>query len=110
MADWTTMSEEMFEARFPLRKNHLNSDASWDGCLFETFGEEVEFVAKQAPSTVWTLVDDSEGGECIMSGFHFVNRLGYLLSTMPMPEGTIVEVQITGEEMPDDGDDQENKG
>ncbi len=104
------MSEEMFEARFPLQQNHLNPNASWDGCLFETFGEEVEFVAKQDPSTVWTLVEDGEGGECIMSGFHFVNRLGFLLSTVPVPEGTAIEVQITGAELPDDEADNEDIG
>jgi hypothetical protein len=107
MTDWITMTEEEFEAHFPLRANHLNPSASWQvgdgpGCLFETFGEEAEFVSKQDPSTVWTLVDDGEGGECIMSGFHIVNRLGYLLSTVPMPEGTAIEVQIAGGELPDD--------
>lgn len=60
MAGWITINEEAFEARYPLRQNHLNSNASWNGCLFETFGEEVEFVAKQDPSTVWTLVDDED--------------------------------------------------
>ncbi len=92
--DRITMTEEKFEARFPLRANHLNPNASWQGCLFETFGEEAEFVRKQDLASVWTLVDDGEGGECIMSGFHFVNRLGYLLSTVPVTEGTAIEVQI----------------
>ena len=47
-------------------------------------------------------MDDGEGGECILSGFHFVNRLGYLLSSVPVPEGTAIEVQIAGGELPDD--------
>ncbi len=51
-ADRIMMSEVTFEARYPLRQNHLNPNAPWDGCLFETFGEEVEFVVKQDPSTV----------------------------------------------------------
>jgi hypothetical protein len=100
------MTEEEFEARFPLRANHLNPNASWQvddgsGCLFETYGEEAEFVSKQDSSTIWTLVDDGEGGECIISGFHFVNRLGYLLSTVLVPGGTAIEVQIAGGEMPE---------
>lgn len=92
--DWITMSEEEFEASFPLRPNHFTPDASWQGCLFETFGEEAQFVRKQDPATIWTLVEDSEDGECILSGFHFVNRLGYFVSTVPVPEGVAVEVQI----------------
>jgi len=107
MTDFIQLTEEEFEARFPLRPNHLDPNASWQvgdglGCLFETFGEEAEFVRKQDPSRVWTLVDDGEGGECIISGFHFVNRLGYLISTVPVPEGTTIEVQISRRELADD--------
>jgi hypothetical protein len=102
MNDFIEMTENEFEARFPLRPNHFNPDACWQsgdgpGCLFETYGDEFDFVCKQDPSSVWTLVDDGEGGECLISGFHFVNRLGCLLSTVPVPEGTTIEVHIPTE-------------
>ena len=57
------------------------------GCLFETFGEELDFVRKQHPSTVWTLVDGEDGDMYLLSGMHFVNRIGYLISLAPVPEG-----------------------
>lgn len=108
MTDQITINEDEFEARYPLRQTHLNPNASWNGCLFETFGQEIEFVCKQDPSTIWTLVDNGEGGECIMSGFHYVNRLGYLLSIVPVPKGTAIEVQIAGGELPDEGEADDN--
>jgi hypothetical protein len=107
MSDFIEITEDEFKARFPLRPNHFNPNACWQighgpGCLFETYGEEFDFVCKQDPSTVWTLVDDGEGGESLMSGFHFVNRLGYLVSTVPVPEGTAIEVHF-----PTEGDEGE---
>ena len=49
---------------------------------------------QQDPATVWTLVDDGDDGECILSGSHFVNRLGYLISTVPVPTNVSIEVRI----------------
>ncbi|MGD9805434.1 MAG: hypothetical protein AB7O71_24680 [Hyphomicrobiaceae bacterium] len=42
----TTLTEGQFEARFPLVRNHLVSNA-FDGQLGETHGPEVSFVAGQ---------------------------------------------------------------
>lgn len=93
------MSEDEFDEQFPLFKNHLNPNAGWvygdgPGCLFETYGEELEFVRRQDPGTVWTFVDGDDGDQYLLSGFHFVNRIGYLISTVALPEGVDVEVRI----------------
>lgn len=102
------LTEEEFETRFPLRENHLNPQASWGdelgGCLFETYGEELEFVRQQDPRTVWTLVDGDDGDLCVHSGFHFVNRIGYLLSREPLPDGQELQVRIPMDEDPVPGD------
>jgi len=100
MTDTTIqLSEDEFDERYPLLSNHLNRDAGWvygdgPGCLFETYGEEVEFVRSQDPRTVWTFVDGDDGDQYVISGFHVVNRIGYLISTMPVPKGTSIEVRI----------------
>ncbi len=92
------MTKEEFDATYKLRRNHLNADAAWTsddgGCLFETYGEELDFVRKQDPRTVWTLVDDDDGEQRLLSGFHVVNRIGYLVSTMPAPDGADIQVAI----------------
>jgi hypothetical protein len=96
------ITEDEFDERFPLVTNHLNPNASWgsgkeDGCLFETYDEELEFVRRQDPRTVWTLVDGDGDDQYLVSGFHVVNRVGYLISTVPLPEGLDIEVRIPNE-------------
>ncbi len=93
------LTEDEFDFRYPLVQNHLNPNASWaygdsPGCLFETFGEEVAFVRRQDPRTIWTLVDGEDGDMYVTSGFHFVNRIGYLLSTIPIPDDVTIQVHI----------------
>jgi hypothetical protein len=58
--------------------NHLNPSAPHDGKMFETYGQELEFVKSQEPDRIWTLVD-VDGHESIVHGFHFVNRIGYFV-------------------------------
>lgn len=93
------MTEDEFDDRYKLVPNHLNPNAGWaygdgNGCLFETFGEELDYVRSQDPQTIWTLVDGSDGDLYLQSGYHFVNRIGYLLSTLPVPVGTEIQVRI----------------
>jgi len=94
------LTEDEFDDRYPLRTNHLNANASWTygdgpGCLFETFGEEFAFVKQQDPRTVWTLVDGCENDDqYLISGLHFVNRIGYLVSTNPVAKGVAIEVHL----------------
>lgn len=98
------MTEDDFDARYPLRPNHLNPNAGWSdggdrGCLFETHGAELAFVRHQPPGTIWTLVDGDHGDLFLISGCHVVNRVGYLIGTAAVPDGTEVRVRI---EVPDE--------
>jgi hypothetical protein len=93
------LSEEDFHATYPLVPNHLNPSAGWatgedNGCLFETYGEELDFVRKQDPRTIWTLLDGDDGDLYVASGYHLVNRIGYLLSTVPVPGEVSIQVHI----------------
>jgi len=108
--DLIELTEDEFDTRYPLRTNHLNPHATWAfddarGCLFETFGEELDFVRKQDPSTVWTLVDGEDGDMYLLSGMHFVNRIGYLVSLAAIPEGVDIQVHIPME--PEEAEDGE---
>ena len=45
----TEMTEDEFDEQYPLVTNHINPHASWvigdgPGCLFETYGDELDFV------------------------------------------------------------------
>lgn len=67
-------------------KNHLDDNASFDGCMFETYGPELDFVrTKVSDNSVWTLLD-CDGHLVISSGYHFVNRMGYFVTEKPAPE------------------------
>lgn len=94
------LSEDEFDRQYPLVRNHMNPNASWafgdeNGCLFETYGEELEFVRSQPANTIWTLVDGDNENPCLLSGYHLVNRIGYLISTKTVPEGTMIVVCIS---------------
>lgn len=87
------ISEEEFHNQYPLLRNHLNPEDG-PGCYFETYGVELEFVHAQDPRTVWTFIEGDNGTLYYVSGYHVVNRIGYLISTNPVPEGTDIEVRI----------------
>ena len=101
------LTEDQFDDRFPLKPNHLNPSAGWAtdgsaGCLFETYGEEYDFVISQDPRAVWTLVDGDDGELYIVSGLHFDNRIGYLVSIVPVSTDTTTRVHISMENRDDD--------
>jgi hypothetical protein len=80
------LSEDEFFVRFRPVRNHIDPNAGFDGCLFETFGEELAHVQTQVRTFVWTILD-CDGELVIESGFHFVNRIGYLIATVPTEPG-----------------------
>jgi hypothetical protein len=96
----TEISEDEFDKQYPLITNHIDPNASWafgdgPGCLFATYGEELEFVRSQDPRSIWTLVDGGDDdNQYVISGYHLVNRIGYLISTVPFPEDADIEVPI----------------
>jgi hypothetical protein len=63
--------------------------------MFETYGEEVEFVKSQNPNCVWMYGDGDDGGTYLWSGWGFVNRIGYFVTEVPFPDNTTIQVQIS---------------
>jgi hypothetical protein len=80
------LTEAEFDERFMPHKNHLGGNGSWDGCMYETFGEEdayVRQVAENTPLVVWTQVSDDDGELVVVNGWHSVNRMGHLICAVP---------------------------
>ncbi|HMT01951.1 MAG TPA: hypothetical protein PKD00_01345 [Burkholderiales bacterium] len=73
----TEMTFKKFVKKYKPVKNSLNPDASLCGYMFETFGDEKDKVYSTSCFNIWTLLDDFE---TIINGFHFANRLGYLIT------------------------------
>ena len=61
-------------------KNKFNNDP--DSYMFETYGEEFEFIKEQDFTHVWTWVT---GDMCdiIVPGIAYVNRFGYYVTEVP---------------------------
>lgn len=78
--------------------NHIDSNASFDngdgGVMFETYGEEVEFVKSQSPANIWMYGQGDDGGTYVWNGWGFVNRLGYFITEVPCPPDTTIQVQV----------------
>lgn len=88
--------DEFFEKYKPV-KNHIDQNAANDGCMFETYGDELKHVLSIANSPdcrkVWTIMDGDNGSVFIGNGYHLVNRIGYLITEVPAPDGDI-EVMV----------------
>jgi len=79
--------------------NHIDTNASFqneegEGIMFETYGEEVDFVKQQDPNRIWMYGSGDDGGTYIWSGWGFVNRLGYFITEVPFSDSEIVQVLV----------------
>ena len=54
----------------------------WGGHGLETFGADLELVHRLDPVHLWTVVD-GERDQWITTGFHYVNRVCYLVTEKP---------------------------
>ncbi len=88
-----TMTEDEWEATYKPIKNHIDDNASWNNTMFETYGEEVEFVNAQPYNKVWTWVDGDEG-TYVINGCHLVNRIGYFVCEVPWLDGQFIDIAI----------------
>lgn len=98
------IDEDAFLARFVPIPNHIaDVERAFDGCLFETFGPELAFVrqmAASAPGRVWTIIE-ADGAMSIESGYHVVNRLGYLVTRHAADAACTISVVIEGQSADD---------
>lgn len=76
------MNYETWATTFKPVDNHLDTNAAYDGKMFETYGDELEFLKTIDPRRIWTLRDE-DGGSIITTGFGWVNRMGYFITEQP---------------------------
>ena len=99
MSNFIEMSFEEWEATYKPIYNHIDKNASFqdesdNGIMFETYGDEVEFVRSQSPANIWTYGDGDDGGGYIWNGWHIVNRIGYFVTEVPCPPDTTIQIQV----------------
>lgn len=117
MSKFIEMTMEEWEATYQPITNHIDKNASFQnesgqGIMFETYGDEYEFVKSQEPQYIWTYGDGDDGGSYIWNGWSLINRLGYFITNKPFPDDVTIQIKVSsywyycegcGEEIEDDG-------
>lgn len=108
------ITEDEFYEKYKPQNNHLDDNASWDGKLYETFDEELDFCFElsKKENRVWTIIecdseeepddddddDDKETYEptClyILSGFHLINRIGFMVTEIPYEKDIEIKLEL----------------
>ena len=82
----TITEEEFWETYRPIKNKY--EDVAFNGCMFETYGKEVEKVWETEVLNVWTIFDNDD----IVSGRWRVNRLGYLITKVARKQDEMINV------------------
>jgi hypothetical protein len=96
MTKYVELTWKEFEEQFKPIKNHFRNDPA--EIMFETYGEEEKFVlSKVEEGKVWTYGD---GDFCtyVSGGYHYINRIGYYITEVPMDRDTEYQITISVEE------------
>jgi hypothetical protein len=98
MPNLIQLTEDEWFKQFKPIPNHLDENASFNdgeqGYMFETYGDEVEFVKSQDSNRIWTYSDGDDGGTYISDGYHVVNRIGYFVTTVPYDDSQYYQIQL----------------
>ena len=79
------MDDLEFEERF---LPHRDASGAWRQYLWWEPADQDAIAHAAAQCRVWTMVDAD--GECVLSaGWHFVNRLHYVITELPHPDWEI---------------------
>jgi len=90
----THLTEDEFDSKYTMVKNHLDDNASLDGCMFETYGEELKYIASLADTkTVWTYLE-GEDDYYFVTGMNFDTNLGYFITTEPYTQEYEVKLNL----------------
>ena len=94
------MSFDKWAETFSPLTNTTTPYAPFDGCMYETYGDDLAVVFKRASNInptarlkVWTLVE-GDAGQYVVDGFQRVNRMGYFITAVPAVAGTQYEVAV----------------
>ncbi len=83
------LNEDDFWEQYKPQLNHLDQHASFDGCLYETVGKELQhvFTTAQQSKTIWTVIETESGGLVYAAGLRLINRIGFFITKKPWNTG-----------------------
>ena len=90
------LSHDAWVEKYKPIKNHITKypDPSADFDMFETYGEEWEFIKTQDPHNVWTYID-GDSSSLLVQGTAYVNRISYYVCEVPWIDGPDETVVIS---------------
>lgn len=95
------LTDDEFIEKYKPIKNPAHDDGDvWYGCVIDANGMEfkrVRAALETNPDTVWTVIE-TDGEISVTNGFHVVNRMGYLITEVPLKPG-IDFVEVTDPDM-----------
>ena len=101
MNDLIELTQEEWFDKFKPIPNHIDDNASFsdgdNGYMFETYGEELDFVKSHQSNRIWTYCDNDFGGTSIFQGMRIVNRIGYFVTLVPFDANKDYQIQISSE-------------
>lgn len=91
----TQMTWSQWEQKYKPIRNPNNVGTGLSEHMFETFGEDLEYLKSAGIPNgyYWTLVDGGGVYLDIVSGVHWVDRLGYFITEYPWEEDVYVTNQ-----------------
>jgi len=66
-----------FQRKYTIRESEAT--ATGNPMLLETFGRDHLVVETYDNDQIWTLIEE-DGGQFLIPGYHFVNRIAYLIT------------------------------
>lgn len=93
------LTEEQWEEKYKPQQNHISKREEWNGWMFETYGEDDEFIrlfAIKNPNKVWTVLTGIPTGDTIVQGFHLVNRYCHFITDVDFSNEENVEILTEG--------------
>jgi hypothetical protein len=94
------LSIEEWEHHFKPVNNHIDTESSFDGIMFETTGSEYDYVAAighNEPNRIWTYIDKEDGTTVIINHWGFEGRIGYFITEKPYDDMLNIQVQLDQE-------------
>lgn len=92
------LTDDEWEETYKPIPNPYTKQGSFNNTMFETFGQELDFVKTQNPLNIWTWCDGG-GYSVISNGYHYVDRMGYFVTAIPFDDSNEYQIDIY---MPDE--------
>ena len=103
MNDLIELTQEEWFDKFKPIPNHIDDNASFsdgdNGYMFETYGEELDFVKSHQSNRIWTYCDGDNSGTYIFQGMRIVNRIGYFVTIVPFDANKDYQIQISNDDV-----------